>query len=284
MSPDTFPIIETSCGAEAQVLGLRVIYRRFVKSRTIAMGLFASLLVPALRAADAPDFQRDIRPILSNTCYKCHGPDEAERKGGKDGSGGLRFDTEEGSRAALDEGAAIVPGHPESSRLMAHIKSSDPDELMPPPKSGLKLTPHEIDLLEKWVLSGGKYTKHWAYEKPHAPALPEVKNKAWLRNGVDAFILARLEKEGLTPQPEADRQALARRVALDLTGLPPTPAEADDFVNDQAPDAYERLVDRLLAKPAYGDHWARQWLDLAVRARRYRPGVGRQAADQRWHD
>ncbi len=263
MSPDTFPIIETSCGAEAQVLGLRVIYRRFVKSRTIAMGLFASLLVPALRAADAPDFQRDIRPILSNTCYKCHGPDEAERKGGKDGSGGLRFDTEEGSRAALDEGAAIVPGHPESSRLMAHIKSSDPDELMPPPKSGLKLTPHEIDLLEKWVLSGGKYTKHWAYEKPHAPALPEVKNKAWLRNGVDAFILARLEKEGLTPQPEADRQALARRVSLDLTGLPPTPAEADDFVNDQAPDAYERLVDRLLAKPAYGEHWARQWLDLA---------------------
>jgi hypothetical protein len=146
---------------------------------------------------------------------------------------------------------------------MFHIKSSDPDELMPPPKSGAKLTSSEIDLLEKWVLAGGKYTKHWAYEKPLAPALPDVRNKAWMRNGVDAFILARLEKEGLAPQPESDRLALARRVALDLTGLPPTPEEADAFMNDQAPDAYERLVDRLLASPAFGEHWARQWLDLA---------------------
>lgn len=247
----TLPIIEARCGAE------------FSRIRTIMVGLLASMGGSAMQAAEAPDFQRDIRPILSNACYKCHGPDEAERKGGKKGSGGLRFDTEDGSRVELDDGAAILPGHPEASRLMVHIKSSDPDEQMPPPKSGAKLTPHEIDLLEKWVLAGGKYTKHWAYEKPLAPVLPEVRTKTWMRNGVDAFILARLEKEGLSPQPEADRLALVRRVALDLTGLPPTPEEVDAYVNDQAPDAYERLVDRLLASPAYGEHWARQWLDLA---------------------
>jgi hypothetical protein len=252
-------IIEARCGPG----DMRMICRRLGKLRTIMVGLLSCLVLFVTRAAAAPDFQRDIRPILSNACYKCHGPDEAERKGGKKGSGGLRLDTEDGSRAALYDGAAIVPGHPESSRLMFHIKSSDPDELMPPPKSGAKLTSSEIDLLEKWVLAGGKYTKHWAYEKPLAPALPDVRNKAWMRNGVDAFILARLEKEGLAPQPEADRLALARRVALDLTGLPPTPEEADAFMNDQAPDAYERLVDRLLASPAFGEHWARQWLDLA---------------------
>jgi hypothetical protein len=223
----------------------------------------ALLLTPVVFAQQAPDFQRDIRPILSNVCFKCHGPDDKERKGGKEGSGGLRFDTEEGSRADLDGSAAIVPGHPEKSELVARIVSNDPEELMPPPKSGAKLTPREVELLKQWVKSGGKYTKHWSYEKPQRPALPQVKDKAWVRNGVDAFILARLDKEGLKPQPEADRYALARRVALDLTGLPPTPAEADAFVSDKSPDAYERLVDRLLASPAYGEHWGREWLDLA---------------------
>ena len=228
-----------------------------------AVALAAGLLAPAWQAAGAPDFQREIRPILSNICYKCHGPDGAERKGGKDGSGGLRLDTEEGSRAALDDGVAIMPGQPEKSALVARIKTGDPDDLMPPPKSGRKLSPQQIELLEQWVKSGGKYVKHWSYEKPRRPSLPEVKDKAWVRNGLDAFILARLEKEGLAPQPEADRLALARRVALDLTGLPPTPEEADAFAQDKAPDAYERYVDRLLASPAYGEHWARQWLDLA---------------------
>ena len=231
--------------------------------RVCATTLVAGLIGPVLHAAGVPDFQRDIRPILSNICYKCHGPDEAERKGGKDGSGGLRLDTEEGARAALDDGAALVPGHPEKSALVERIKTSDKDDLMPPPKSGRKLSPKEIELLEAWVKSGGKYEKHWSYEKPRRPAVPEVNAKAWVRNGVDAFILARLEKEGLAPQPEADRLALARRAALDLTGLPPTPEEADAFAQDKAPDAYERYVDRLLASPAYGEHWARQWLDLA---------------------
>ena len=234
-------------------------FSRRVPAVALAVGLFA----PALHAAGAPDFQREIRPILSNICFKCHGPDADERKGGKDGSGGLRLDTEEGARAALDDGAAIVPGHPEKSALVARITTSDQDDLMPPPKSGRKLSPKEIALLEAWVKDGGKYEKHWAYEKPRRPAVPEAKAKAWVRNGVDAFILARLEKEGLVPQPEADRLALARRAALDLTGLPPTPEDADAFAQDKAPDAYERYVDRLLASPAYGEHWARQWLDLA---------------------
>jgi hypothetical protein len=228
-----------------------------------ALTAFCVLLAPPAQAADTPDFQREIRPILSNSCYKCHGPDAAERKGGKDGSGGLRLDTEAGARAALDGGVAIAPGHPDKSELVARIKQSDPDELMPPPKSGVKLTSHEIGLLEQWVRGGAKYVKHWSYVKPRQPPLPEVTNKQWLRNGVDSFILARLEKDGLSPQPEADRLALARRVALDLTGLPPSPEEADAFVNDQTPDAYERFVDRLLASSAYGEHWARQWLDLA---------------------
>ena len=248
--------------------------------------MIALLLTPLVRAGDAPDFQRDIRPILSNICFKCHGPDERERKGGKEGSGGLRFDTEEGSRADLDGTAAIIPGHPEKSDLIARITSNDPDELMPPPKSGKKLTPREIELLTQWIKSGGKYTKHWSYEKPVRVAVPRIsaqssvlsaqspgtdaqltklRTEHWAlsTNPIDAFILARLEKEKLPPQPEADRFALIRRVALDLTGLPPTPEEADAFVNDKSPDAYGKLVDRLLASPAYGEHWGRAWLDLA---------------------
>ena len=262
----------------------------------------ASVIAPALLlAANAfaqtpPDFQREIRPILSNICYKCHGPDPDERKGGKKGSGGLRFDTEEGSRADLDGTHAIVPGHPEQSDLIARITSSDPDELMPPPKSGKKLSPREIEAFKQWIKGGAKYTKHWSYEKPMRPLVPEIQNSKFrIQNPLDAFILARLEKEKLTPQPEADRHALIRRVSLDLTGLPPTPEEEDAFLRECAEEdarndkvtgrqgdkvndasvtpspahlvtpssAYERLVDRLLASSAYGEHWGRAWLDLA---------------------
>ena len=252
----------------------------------------ASVIAPALLLAAGsfaqgpPDFQREIRPILSNICYKCHGPDPDERKGGMKGSGGLRFDTEEGSRADLDGTHAIVPGHPEQSDLIARITSNDPDELMPPPKSGKKLSPREIELLRQWIASGAKYSKHWSYEKPMRPPVPQksaqspvlsaqspgadaqlakLRTEHWAlsTNPLDAFILARLEKEKLSPQPEADRHALIRRVALDLTGLPPTPEEADAFASDKSPDAYGRLVDRLLASSAYGEHWGRAWLDIA---------------------
>ena len=214
--------------------------------------------VPGARAETTPDFQREIRPILSNNCFKCHGPDEQERKGGKEGSGGLRLDTEEGSRAELDGSVAIVPGHPEKSELIARIMTTDKDELMPPPKSGKKLSPHEIELLKAWVKSGAMFAQHWSYAKPVRVEPPKP-----AENPIDAFVRARLEKEGLKPQPEADRTTLIRRLALDLTGLPPTVEEVDAFVNDTAPDAYSRLVDRLLASPAYGEHWARMWLDLA---------------------
>ena len=185
------------------------------------------------RAETTPDFQREIRPILSNICYKCHGPDPDVRKGGKEGSGGLRLDTEEGSRADLGGNAAVVPGHPEKSELIDRITTTEKDDLMPPVKSGKKLTPHEVELLTAWVKSGGKFTQHWSYVKPQRPAVPEIRNpKSEIRNPIDAFVLARLELEKLAPQPEADRTALVRRVSLDLTGLPPTVEEVDAFVND----------------------------------------------------
>ena len=221
----------------------------------------AALLFPALlRAETAPDFAHEIRPILSNQCFKCHGPDADERKGGKEGSGGFRLDTEDGARADLGGSVALMPGKPEQSELIARITTKDADDMMPPVKSGKKLTAQEIELLTRWVRSGGKYTKHWAYAPLRLSAeIPSSKNQ----NPIDGFIRARLAREGLAPQPEADRYALIRRVALDLTGLPPSVEEVDFFVNDKSPDAYERLVDRLLASPAYGEHWARLWLDLA---------------------
>jgi hypothetical protein len=231
----------------------------------LASAIASALLLAATGFAQVPvDFQREIRPILSNICYKCHGPDEKERKGGKEGGGGLRFDTEEGSRADLGGTRAVVPGHPEQSDLVARITSSDPEELMPPPKSGNKLSPREIEAFTQWIKAGGKYTKHWSYEKPVRSEVPQIQNSEFrIQNPIDAFILARLENEKLMPQPEADRFALIRRVSLDLTGLPPTPEEADAFASDKSPDAYEKLVDRLLASSAYGEHWGRAWLDLA---------------------
>jgi hypothetical protein len=218
----------------------------------------AFFLSTALAAAAGVSFNHEIRPLLSNACFRCHGPDEAERKGGPKGSHGLRLDTAEGVVMDLGGYAAVVPGHPEKSALLERITSHDPDDIMPPPKAGKPFTPAEVKLITDWIRSGAKFSKHWSYEKPVRPELP----RAGL-HPVDAFVRARLEKEGLRPAPEADRPSLIRRVSLDLTGLPPSPEEVDAFVNDAAPGAWERLVDRLLASPAYGEHWARQWLDLA---------------------
>lgn len=204
------------------------------------------------------DFQREVRPILSQNCFLCHGPDEAERKGG------LRLDVREGALAAGKSGAkAIVPKKPEESELLKRIAHSDPDELMPPGKSGKKLTSGEIETLRRWVAEGAPYAKHWAYEKPVRTELPNVGNAEWVRNGIDYFIAERLEREKLEPSPEADKRTLIRRVALDLTGLPPTIEEVRAFEADQTADAYDRMVDRMLEKQAFGEHWARMWLDLA---------------------
>lgn len=212
------------------------------------------------RAADTPiDFNRDIRPILSNRCWKCHGPDEKERQAG------LRFDSRDGVLAKLESGKpAVVVGKPEESELIRRIISQDETERMPPAGQGKPLDAREVELLRNWVQQGAKFAKHWSYEKPSRPSVPEVRSsKSEIRNPIDNFIIARLEREGLKLSPEADRYALGRRVALDVTGLPPTFSVLEAFVKDNDPQAYEKFVDQMLASERYGEHWARQWLDLA---------------------
>ena len=232
-----------------------------VRGRARLLALLALLCAPAMAAEAIPDFNRDIRPILSENCFRCHGPDEHDRKGGQNG---LRLDTLAGAREDLGGGGfAIVPGHPEKSELLLRVTATDEEEVMPPPKTGKKLTARDLDLLRRWIAAGASYAQHWSYEAPRAATPPAVRDSAWPRHAVDRFVLDRLEREGLAPQPEADRAVLGRRVALDLTGLPPTLEELDDFLRDRASGAYERFVDRMLAKPAYGEHWARAWLDLA---------------------
>lgn len=205
---------------------------------------------PKAAAGPKVDFNREIRPILSNACFACHGPDEKVRKAD------LRLDTREG--AVADGG--IVPGKPDDSTILKRILSDDPTEVMPPPKHGKKLGERDVATLRRWIEQGAPYATHWSYVKPERPQAPEI---AGGKNPVDAFLLERLAKEGLSFQPEADRYTLARRAALALTGLPPTPEELTRFVDDKAADAYEQYVDRLLAKPSFGEHWARMWLDLA---------------------
>lgn len=237
---------------------IRLKMRFSVPFLCVLLGVLGS---SGVTGAAAPDFNRDIRPILSDNCFRCHGPDEEHRKGGERG---LRLDTSEGARTDLGGGGfAIVPGEPEKSELIARVTSTDDDAIMPPRKTGRTLSAAEIDLLRKWIAAGASYARHWSYEPPRRAALPAVKNPEWGRSPLDRFVLARLEQAGLPPQPEADRLTLARRAALDLTGLPPGLEEVEAFVADRRPDAYERYVDRQLAKPAYGEHWARSWLDLA---------------------
>lgn len=214
----------------------------------------------ALGATHGPDidFNRDVRPILSENCFKCHGPGEEERKAK------LRLDLRDAATKSAKSGnVAIVPGAAEKSELVARITAKDPDDRMPPLKTGKTLSHAQIEVLSRWIAQGAPYAVHWAYVKPQRPPLPSVRHNRWPRNPIDYFILARLEREGLTPSAPADKPTLIRRVSLDLTGLPPTITEVDEFLQDKSPDAYERLVDRLLGKPAFGEHWARMWLDLA---------------------
>jgi hypothetical protein len=217
-------------------------------------GLFADT------SLDVVQFNRDIRPILSDTCFKCHGPDATKRQAE------LRFDQEESALADRDGHAAIVPGRPEQSELMRRIDSADPDERMPPPDSGLKLSPQQIELLRRWIGQGAKWQPHWSFVPPQRPLLPEVKDATWPHSAIDRFVLARLEREGLKPSPAADPEMLIRRLTLDLTGLPPTPDEVEDFAqasfrNPQS--AIRNLIDRLLASPRYGERMAARWLDAA---------------------
>ena len=218
----------------------------------------------AAGSADSPkppakvDYNRDIRPILSDNCYACHGPDAPSRKAK------LRFDVRESAMAALeDDEHAVVPGKVADSEMIRRVSDDDDNLRMPPPKTGKRLTPQQIAILRQWIDQGAPYAAHWAYIPPVKAEPPPVADAAWPRGPIDRFILARVEAAGLHPSPEADKPTLIRRVTLDLTGLPPTPAEVDAFLADNGPGAYEKVVDRLLASPRYGEHMARFWLDAA---------------------
>ncbi|MHC4994442.1 MAG: DUF1553 domain-containing protein [Planctomycetota bacterium] len=207
------------------------------------------------RAADTPIvFNRDIRPILSDNCFHCHGPDHTDRKAD------LRLDTQADAFAEINGTRPIVPGDPNDSEVFLRIIADNPDDLMPPPESNKKLTTEQIDLIKKWIGQGATYQDHWAFVAPISPPVPEDVAGA---NPIDRFIHARLNEEGLPPSPEADRATLIRRVTFDLTGLPPTPTEIDAFINDKSPKAYEKVVDRLLASPRYGERMALAWMDAA---------------------
>lgn len=217
--------------------------------------IVCALLLPLVAvpsAVSGVDFNRDVRPVLASKCYACHGPDEESRKAK------LRLDVRE---SALKK-EAIAPGKVKESELHYRIRSDDPDEVMPPSESHAKLTEAEKDLLDRWIAEGAEYDEHWAFVRPVAVEAPWTK-VGRVRNPIDSFVFANLEKRGLKPAEEADRYVLVRRLYLDLIGLPPAPEEADAFVNDGKPDAYERLVENLLASPHYGEKWAREWLDLA---------------------
>ncbi len=241
------------------------VFRIALPATAAALPLAAMAAASATSASTAPsaaDFQRDVRPILEARCWSCHGPADARS--------GLRLDSRAAALKGGHGGPALAPGQSGKSALMRRVTSRDARTLMPP---GRPLEPREIAVLRAWIDAGAPWPSgenrpgtasgtHWSFVPPRRPAVPAVKDAAWVRNPVDAFVLARLEREGRKPAPEADRLTLLRRVTLDLTGLPPTPGEIDAFLADRAPGAYERVVGRLLASPAYGERWAQHWLDV----------------------
>jgi hypothetical protein len=226
--------------------------------------LAGCLLAPPAGRSDEPavNFDRDVRPILSNNCFKCHGPDAKQRRAG------LRLDHADAARATLKSGnRAVVPGDRAASALVARVTAAEPTERMPPPDTGKTLSPEQVAVLKRWIDEGAEFRDHWSFVPVRRPAPPRTEGTGaagTVQNPIDRFVLARLKRENLQPSPPADRTTLIRRVTYDLTGLPPAPAEVDAFLADGRPDAYERLVERLLASPRYGEHMARYWLD-AVR-------------------
>jgi Protein of unknown function (DUF1549)/Protein of unknown function (DUF1553)/Planctomycete cytochrome C len=229
---------------------------------TLAFGAILALASPASGVEPASsgtmDFSRDIRPILSNNCFACHGPDPAARKAK------LRVDVADGVFKASASGAkAVVPGNLDESELYQRLITTDADEHMPPAKSGKVLKPEEVARIKTWIEQGAVIKRHWSFIPPTRSALPAVADHSWIKSPIDTFVLARLEKEGLKPSPMADKTTLIRRLTLDLVGLPPTAEEADAFLADESAEAYEKVVDRLLKSPHYGERWGRLWLDAA---------------------
>ncbi len=228
----------------------------FRKVSLLAAAALCTHGVPEAAGETEIQFNRDIRPILSDTCFACHGPDKNTRKAK------LRLDIEEEAKRDRDGYRAIDVAKPLSSELLARIASTDDDERMPPPDSGKKLTPRQIELLKQWVEAGAPWEGHWAYIPPQRPPVPAVQDSALVENEIDHFIIGRLKKPGLKPSSQADRRSLIRRVSLDLIGLPPTPEEVEAFVSEESDDAYEKVVDRLLQSPHYGEQMAVPWLDV----------------------
>ncbi len=252
-----------------------------VRARCLSVCLAAvavSIIAPA-SAADRLSYNRDIQPILSENCFGCHGPDEHDRQAG------LRLDAPQPDSPSSDSGLpAIVQGKPDKSEVIARVMDDDPDVIMPPPDSHKMLSAGQKEMLKQWITEGATYEPHWAYAAPVRPSGPAVKNTGWPRNPIDVFILARLEQEGLAPSPEAIRATLIRRLSLDLTGLPPTRVDVEAFVADASPGAYEKLVDRLLASPHYGERMAVDWLDAARYADTNGYQVDRDRENWPWRD
>lgn len=225
----------------------------------VLVGLVADGISPVTAAPLV--FNRDIKPLLTDNCYACHGPDPGSRKAG------LRLDTQAGLfEPTAKRGPTLVAGHPETSELWKRLESTDPDEVMPPPKSGKHLKPEERERIRRWISEGAPWQPHWSFIAPQRPSVPSPANArdaAWIRNPIDALVLARLRQQGLEPAPEADRRALARRLSLDLTGLPPTPEDVEAFAADARPATDAAYVRRLLQSPRWGEHRARYWLDAA---------------------
>ena len=206
------------------------------------------------------DFNYHVRPILSDKCFKCHGPDANKREAG------LRLDVAESAYMELPEDSgkyAIVPGNLEASQLYLRIHTNDSSMMMPPPEENLALTEDEKDVLTRWIEQGAEYKPHWAFIPPETPSIPEPGHSTWPVNAIDDFVLARMDQQGLQPSEKADKERLLKRVYYDLIGLPPDIAAQDAFLTDASPDAYEKVVDELLANPHFGEKMALHWLDVA---------------------
>ncbi|MDP6928974.1 MAG: DUF1553 domain-containing protein [Planctomycetota bacterium] len=236
----------------------RILHRSAVVAAAIC--LLPTAVVGQL--AKPVDFGHEIRPLLASRCFPCHGPDANKRRGGPGEGDGLRLDNRQGLLADLDGHAAVVPGDPSRSELLRRIKATDRDR-MPPRGKGNPLSASQVELIEQWIAEGARVDPLWSHVKPVRPVPPVAVDPAWSSHPIDRFLLARMEQEGLSPSPQASPAVLIRRVTLDLTGLPPTLDEVDRYLSDTSPEAYAGLVDRLLGSPAFGERWARPWLDLA---------------------